>query len=75
MTTLILACLLFAASSLLCWQVRPDDPRYQPRHLTGRNPAADELRRAVSASRRVVRRSPAPWAQPSAPNTSPEGDI
>jgi hypothetical protein len=49
----------------LAWIAWPVDGGYRPRHLEGRNPYADDLERALSATRRSLSHpspwSPAPW--------------
>ena len=59
--TAILAALVVLEALGLMWQASPADG-YRPRHLVGCNPAADDLRRAVTAKRRALRNDIAPWS-------------
>jgi uncharacterized iron-regulated membrane protein len=60
---LVAGVLLVVVGIALWRERRPDDPGYTPKHNA--RAVRDELQRAVNESHRRLRRSPAPWSQPS----------
>lgn len=63
---MVVAILIFALvasmtfNAVLLVRLRPEERGYRPCHIG--HPADDELVRSMSARRRDLRRSPAPWA-------------
>lgn len=55
--TFALVFALLVETALILWLTWPD--HYQPLHLAG---PADDLQRAITDTRRALRRHPAPWS-------------